>query len=149
MLLLLLLFSVYLFSYSFCIHYHSPLCILTCYNCFLVTKDDLVLSLFHTVRESLSTSHTSQTTLSSMYFFHCCCSLSLSLFLPLCWFLPASNRTREKERYYKSAQRVDKLFYTLEYVCMCVFFLLRIRSFFFTYYQFSPSLLHFVTDKWK
>lgn len=114
-------FSVYLFSYSFCIHYHPPLCILTCHYYFLHTKDDLILSWFHLlshiVRESLSTSHTSHNEVVVNVFFFTLLLFSLSL--SLCRFLPASIRTREKKKYNKSAQRVDKLFYTLEYACVC------------------------------
>jgi len=101
--LLLLFFSlpVYLFSYSFWIHYHPPLCILTCYyHYFLLTKDDLILS-SHTVRESLSTSHTSQTTLSSMYVFFFALLFSLSMSILTC----SDSYKREEEIQQASAAR--------------------------------------------
>ena len=96
-------FVVYLFSYSFCIHYH-PLSF-SVYShtaiTFLLrkmTRFSLSLSLSlslsplshtysHTFtfarRESLSTSHD---IVVNVFFFHCCCSVSLPL--SLCRFLP-------------------------------------------------------------
>jgi len=119
-LLLLLLFSVYLFSYSFCIHYHSPLCILTCYYCFLVTKDDLVLSLFHTVRESLSTSHTSQTTLSSMYFFPLLLfSLSLFSYPYVDSYLLRIVQERKSDTTSQRSAWINFFILSSMYVCVC------------------------------
>jgi hypothetical protein len=118
-------FSVYLFSYSFCIHYHPPLCILTCHYCFLLMKDDLLLSFFYTLSEGkrifIYMVHITNDVVVNVFFF--CIVVALPLSLSLCRFLPASFRTREK--YNKPAQRVDKLFYA-----ECVFFLLRVRIFF-------------------
>lgn len=79
-------------------------------------------------------------------------ALLFSLSLLCCMsirFIPVPFRTREKKKYNKAAQRVDQLFYILEYACVCSSSYEYALFFFFTYYQFSPSLLHFATDKWK
>jgi hypothetical protein len=138
-------FVVYLFSYSLCIHYHPPSFSVYSHAAitfFLRKMTSYSLSHIHllfTRRESLSTTPT----LSSMYFFFCivvvlsvCVSLSLSAFL--CRFLPVPF-VQEKEKY-------NAWINFLRRVCssFCDYALF---SFFFTYYQFSFSLVRFVTDK--
>jgi len=127
------------------------LCILTCCYYFLVTKDDYVLSLSHThthtstfaQRESLSTLHD---VVVNVFFFLCIVvvlSLSLCVYVDSYLFL-----SYKREKYNKPAQRVDKLFTPSMHLCM-FFLFVSTHFFFFTYYQFSFSLVRFVTDKWS
>jgi hypothetical protein len=109
---------------------HMPL-LLSSYERWL---DSVLISptFTHSKRIFIYIAHITNDVVVNVFFFHCCCSLSLSLFL--CRFLPAPIRTREK-KYNKPAQRVDKLFYTLEYACVCsssyeyAFFSLHIINF--------------------
>lgn len=118
--------SVYLFSYSFCIHYQPPLCILIYYYYSLVTKDDLILSLYfahirtliHSKRIFIYIAHITKRRCRQCIFF-CFIVIVLSLSLYVDSYL--LRFVQERKEYNKPAQRVDKLFfYTFEYVCVCV-----------------------------
>jgi hypothetical protein len=106
-------FFVYLFSYSFCIHYH--LLSFSVYShaaiTFLLRKmTSFSLSLTHTFtfarRESLSTTYD---VVVNVFFFCIVVVLSLPHSLSLCRFLPVPF-VQEKE-----VQRVDKLFVTTHF----------------------------------
>ncbi len=142
-------FVVYLFSYSLCIHYHPPS--FSVYSHAAITfflrkmtsfSRALSLSYTHTftfARESLSTTYD---VVVNVFFFSLllfCLSLSLSL----CRFLPVPF-VQERKKY-------NAWINFLRQVCICVcssFCDYALFSFFFfTYYQFSFSLVRFVTDK--
>jgi hypothetical protein len=109
-------FSVYLFSYSFCIHYHPPLCILTCYYYFRVTKDDLVLSLFHTQEENLYLHR--QRRCRQCIFFPALLLFSLSLYVDSYLF-----RFVQERRSNTASQRsawINFFILSSMHVCVCV-----------------------------
>lgn len=102
----------------------------------------------YTVRESLSTSHTSPNDVVVNVFFFCFIVIVLSL--SLCMSILTCFDSYKRERNTTSQHNAwINFFFILSSMYVCVCFLLRVRIFFFTYYQFFPSLLHFVIDKWK
>lgn len=145
--------SVYLFSYSFCIHYQPPLCILIYYYYSLVTKDDLILSLYfahirtliHSKRIFIYIAHITKRRCRQCIFF---CFIVIVLSLSLCMSILTCFDSYKRERNTTSQHNAwINFFFILSSMYVCVCFLLRVRIFFFTYYQFFPSLLHFVIDK--
>ncbi len=114
----------------------SFLCILTCCYYFLLTKDDQLLphtyTYFRTTRIFIYNTRRCR----QCILFCIVVVLSLSVYVDSYLFL---SYKREKYNAWIN-------FFT---PCMhlCMFFFLRLRTFFFTYYQFSFSLVRFVTDK--
>ena len=106
------------------------LCILTCCYTFLLrkmTRFSLSYTHTHTLtfarRESLSTSHD---VVVNVFFLHCCCSVSLSLYADSYLFLS-----------YKREKYVDKVFTSSMHVCMCV---LPLANTHFSFYILSIFL---------
>lgn len=135
--------SVFILSSSiysatqFCIHYHPPLT----YSCSF--QDGLNLFLLH-IFIYLTHTHTHHAVV-NVYF---CCIVVLSLSYCKSIYTCSVSYKREEEEIQQGSAWIK--FFIFSSMHVYVLPLTNTRFFFlllFTYYQFSPSLLHFATDK--